>query len=86
MKNIGKEWQGKNKKDRNWCIKICYSMLFYIQFNIQGYTATSTLQIEEIGAYCTVTYQASTSNYQLSIMMSLDRDSTGGLRGWRQEL
>ena len=50
-------------------------LLVYVAFNSQGHIATGSLQVEETSAYCTVNHQASTSNYQLSNMKRLARDS-----------
>ena len=50
-------------------------LLVYVAFNSQGHNATGSLQVEETSAYCTVNHQASTSNYQLSNMKRLARDS-----------
>ena len=50
-------------------------LLVYVAFNSQGHIATGSLQVEKTSAYCTVNHQASTSNYQLSNMKRLARDS-----------
>ena len=57
-------------------------LLFYIVFNSQGHIATGSLQVEETSDYCTVNHRASASNYQLSNMKRLARDSNR----WPQRL
>ena len=56
------------------CLLFVY-LLFYVVFNSQGHIVTGSLQVEETSAYCTVTNQASASNYQLSNMKHPARDS-----------
>ena len=49
--------------------------MLYVAFNSQGHIATGSLPVEETSAYCTVNHRASASNYQLSNMKGLARDS-----------
>ena len=55
-------------------------LFFCVAFNSQGHIAMGSLQVEETSAYCTVNHRASASNYQLSNMKRLARDSN-----WRPQ-
>ena len=57
------------------CTLLFIYLLFYLAFNSQGHIVMGSLLVEEKSAYCIVNHQALASNYQLSNMKRLARDS-----------